>query len=91
MHGNNFTISYSDVVIKEHVPALPKTARLQIQKAIEQKLTTNPIQFGKPMQHSFRGHRRLRVADYRVIYRVDPTIMTVFVTAIGHRKYIYEG
>ena len=90
MPGSDFIIKYSDKVIKEDIPALPKSARAIIQKAINLRLKTNPIQYGKPLQYSFRGHRRLRVSDYRIIYRVDPPLMTVFIVAIGHRRDIYD-
>ncbi|MDZ4838686.1 MAG: type II toxin-antitoxin system RelE/ParE family toxin [Bacteroidota bacterium] len=37
-----------------------------------------------------KGHRRLRVGDYRVIYRIESETNTVIVVAIKHRKDIYE-
>jgi mRNA interferase RelE/StbE len=36
------------------------------------------------------GHRRLRVGDWRVVYRVDVAQRIVFVVAIDHLKDIYE-
>ncbi|MES2504791.1 MAG: type II toxin-antitoxin system RelE/ParE family toxin [Myxococcota bacterium] len=45
---------------------------------------------GKPLRYSLKGHRRLRVGDYRVVYRIEPQNQTVVIIAIKHRKDIYE-
>ncbi|MCB0308987.1 MAG: type II toxin-antitoxin system RelE/ParE family toxin [Bdellovibrionales bacterium] len=70
------------------MPALPKTARQRIKRAIEERLTSNPIEFGKPLRYSLKGARKLRVGDYRVIYRIEPP-STVLIVKIGHRKEVY--
>jgi mRNA-degrading endonuclease RelE of RelBE toxin-antitoxin system len=85
-----YSICYSEIVVKEHIPRMNKSARDAVRKAIEKKLTLHPIEFGKPLQYSYRGHRCLCVADYRVIYRVDVPKKSVFIVAIGHRKDIYD-
>jgi lipocalin len=41
-------------------------------RAIKTKLTTHPFELGKPLRYSLRGARRLRIGDYRVIYRIEP-------------------
>ena len=46
--------------------------KLKIKKAIEERLTLDPIGFGKPLRYSLKGHRRLRIGDYRVVYRIEP-------------------
>ena len=93
MRGNNVTrnsIQYSDIVVKEHIPHLAKSAKQLIQKAIEERLTADPMHFGKPLRYSYKGHRRLRVSDYRIIYRIDEASHTVFIVTIGHRKDVYD-
>lgn len=87
----DYRIEYSNIVIKEHIPALSAPVKSQIQKAIETKLARNPITFGKPLRHSLKGHRRLRVGDWRIIYRIDETSRAVLVIAIGHRRDIYDA
>lgn len=84
-----FEVVYSDKVVAEDIPKLSKSARFLIQKAIAQRLTQDPLRYGKPLSYSYKGHRRLRVSDYRVIYRIDPEAQKVLVVAIGHRKDIY--
>lgn len=85
-----YTVVYSNIVIKEHIPKLSKSAKKLIQKSIEARLTVDPLHFGKPLRYSYKGHRRLRVSDYRIIYRMDEKSLEVFVVAIGHRKDIYD-
>jgi mRNA interferase RelE/StbE len=86
-----YTLGYYERVVKKDIPSLPKTIRARIQKAIEERLAVDPVGYGKPLQHSLKGHRRLRVGDYRVVYRIDPVERRVDIVAIAHRKDIYEG
>ena len=91
MSGNKpYQIDYLESVVKEDIPALPKRAKDTIKKAIEERLMLDPIGFGKPLRYSLKGHRRLRVGDYRIIYRIEPDTDTVLIIAIKHRKDIYE-
>ena len=34
---------------------------------------------------------RVRVGDYRIIYRIDDGKVTVLVLVIGHRREVYDG
>jgi mRNA interferase RelE/StbE len=89
--GNKpYVIEYLPDVVADDIPALPKTMRLMIKRAIEERLMVDPIGFGKPLRYSLKGHRRLRINDYRVIYRIHPLSHTVIIVAIKHRKEIYE-
>lgn len=91
MLGNKiYSIEYLESVVEEDIPALPTTARKMIQKAIEERLMVDPIGFGKPLRYALKGHRRLRVSDYRVVYRIEPEINNVLIVAIKHRKEVYE-
>ena len=83
----NYQIIYQDHVIKNHIPALSTKVKLLIKNAIEERLMVDPVSFGKPLRYSLKGHRRLRVSDYRVVYRIENK--TVIIIAIKHRKDIY--
>lgn len=90
--GNKvFTIEYLESVVLEDIPALPKTVRDRIKGAIENRLAMDPIGLGKPLRYSFIGHRRIRVGDYRIVYRVDMRAHKVIVAIIKHRKDVYEA
>lgn len=91
MHGNNtYRIEYLTSVVKEDIPLLPKKFKTAIKNAIEERLVTDPVGFGKPLRYSLKGHRRLRVGDYRVVYRIDSKKRIVLIIAIKHRKYVYD-
>jgi len=90
MPGNKYIIKYLDSVVKEDIPNLETTIKVMIKKAIEERLVVDPIGFGKPLRYSLKGHRRLRVSDYRIVYRIDPNENTVIIIAIKHRKDIYD-
>jgi mRNA interferase RelE/StbE len=88
--GNKiFTVSYLDTVVQNDIPALPKTMRLRIKNAIETRLVVDPIGLGKPLRYSFIGHRRIRVGDYRIVFRVDMKSHVVLIVLIKHRKDVY--
>ena len=42
------------------------------------------------MQGSRKGYLRLRVGDFRVIYRIEDDRLIVLVVAIGHRREVYQ-
>ncbi|NNM60395.1 MAG: type II toxin-antitoxin system RelE/ParE family toxin [Legionellales bacterium] len=85
----NYQVRYQEEVTRNHIPALPSSAKALIKRAIEERLMIDPIGFGKPLRYSLKGHRRLRVSDYRIVYRVEPEIKTVIIIAIKHRKDVY--
>lgn len=83
-----FVIQYHSEVIAVDIPALPKKERDRIKAAIVQKLMTQPDVFGKPLRRSLKGYRKLRVGDYRIIFRIESNYVKIFV--IGHRSTVYE-
>lgn len=85
-----YRIEYLKSVVEEDIPKLSKPIRKRIKSAIEEKLTSHPIEFGKPLRYSLKGARRLRVGDWRVIYKIEPPDV-VLVVKIGSRREIYEG
>ncbi len=88
--GNKpFDIEYLDTVVEEDISALPKTMRSRIQGAIGTRLAVDPIGLGKPLRYSFIGHRRIRVGDYRIVYRIDMQKNIVIIVLIKHRNDVY--
>lgn len=85
-----YKITYLYTVTRDDIPSLDRSVRLLIKHAIEERLTLDPISFGKPLQYSLKGHRRLRVGDYRVVYRIEAEKKEVIIIAIKHRKDIYD-
>lgn len=89
MLGSNYTIFYHADVLKKDIPNLPKTMKIRIKQAIETRLVIDPVGFGKPLRYSLAGHRRLRVGDYRIVFKIISEKQEVVIIAIKHRKKIY--
>ncbi len=89
-HGP-FEIFYHPLVVNKDIPALPKKIGSRIRKAIEQRLVNHPLHYGKPLRYSFKGHRRLRVGEWRVVYRIENKGKKVIVLIICHRKSVYSS
>ena len=83
MLGNRtYQIDYIQDVVERDIPSLSSTASIMIKKAIEERLSVDPIGFGKPLRYSLKGHRRLRVSDYRIVYRIEAAHKKVIIVAI---------
>ncbi len=85
-----YTVRYLADVVKYDIPALPKTVKQTIQRAIEERLLVDPANFGNPLRYSLKGLRRLRVGDYRIVYRIEEPTKTILITTIKHRKDVYQ-
>ena len=85
----SFTIVYHQEVVQQDIPKLSSAVRTRIKRVIEQKLTTCPEQFGKPLRRSLKGYRKLRVGDYRVVFRIENSTIKIF--AIQHRSVVYNN
>ena len=78
--------------VEGDLKSLGPLAARRIIRAIDKKLTTEPLQFGAPLSANLVGFRKLRIGDNRVVYQVVETIVVVFVLAVGPRrdKEIYQ-
>lgn len=83
-----FVLQYADDVVRIDIPKLSPEVKRRIRMTIEKKLTVEPEKFGKPLRRSLKGYRKLRVGDYRVIFRIEESFVKIF--AIGHRSEIYK-
>ncbi len=88
--SDHYKIEYLDTVVSEDIKNLPLTMKERIKRAIESRLSIDPVGLGKPLRYSFIGHRRIRVGDYRILYRVNPKEKLVTITMIKHRKDVYD-
>ena len=82
-----YNLSYHPEIAKD-ISGLPKNIKARIKKGIENRLLTDPIKYGKPLRRSLQGYRKLRIGDYRVIYRIENNI--IIILKIGHRKEVYS-
>lgn len=84
-----YEVEFLTAVNDDDVPRLDAAILKNIQKAIESKLHTTPTTFGKPLRESLKGHRSLRVEDYRIVYKVEPD-NNILIVAMRHRRDVYE-
>lgn len=84
----SFFVQYHPDVKKEDIPAIPKNFLISIKTAIEERLMTDPLEYGEPLRKSLKGYRKLRVGNYRIIYFLRQK--DVVILKIGHRKDVYE-
>jgi mRNA interferase RelE/StbE len=82
-----YKLIYHPDILKYDLPRIPKNIKESIRRAIEERLLFDPILFGQPLRQSLKGHRKLRVGDYRVIYRISGK--EIIILKIGHRKEVY--
>lgn len=73
--------------IPNDLKSIPGNLKKRIRKAIETRLLVDPVNYSLPLRKSLQGFRKLRVGDYRVIYRIEAQNIIVF--KIGHRKEVY--
>ena len=83
-----FKVVYQTEVTQEDIPSIGEPWREKIKGAIEDKLTSHPDVYGKPLRRSLRGYRKLRVGDYRIVFRIDSLLIKIF--AIAHRSVVYK-
>lgn len=82
-----YKIAYHPLVFEDDKPHLPKSIQRQVERILREKILISPARFGLPLRQSLKGHRRIRVGDYRIIYRAIED--TIFVLKIGHRSKVY--
>ena len=83
-----YTLVFAPIVVREDMPSVDGEILDRVHDAIDSKLKTRPNIFGKPLRHSLRNHKALRVGDYRVVYRIDGSVVRII--AIVHRRDVYR-
>lgn len=82
---------YKVVVTRTGVDSLKSISDIRILRLLDEKiqgLAHVPELQGEPLRDEFTGYRALHVIGnrYRIIYRIDNDIVSVFVVAAGIRK-----
>ena len=87
--GIRYRIEYEEGV-QDQLAKFPKNIQARITKAIKERLSFAPNEYGKPLTKEWKDHRRLRIGDFRVIYKVFEDLVVVFIVEIDHRRLIYK-
>jgi len=83
-----FTLVYHPDVKSKDIPTLNRDIGKRIQRAIESRLTTEPQRFGEPLRRTLKGYWKLRVGDYRVVFKIVKNEVWIF--AIMNRRDVYQ-
>ncbi len=83
-----FEIKYHPDVKKVDIPLIDLRIKNRIKKAIETRLITAPHKYGEPLRKTLKGYWKLRVGDYRVVFKI--VVTEVWILGIIHRKKAYE-
>ena len=82
-----YTLVYHPKV-KDDISAISTSDKETIQRAIEQRLSADPVKYGLPLRWGLKGYRKLRVGDYRIIYYIYKNEIRIVI--IGNRKNVYK-
>jgi len=84
-----FELKYHPDVKAIDIPQLDAKLKARIKRAIETRLATEPQQYGAPLRKTLHGYWKLRVGDYRVVFKIAGS--EVWILGIIHRKKVYEA
>ena len=74
------------LVIEEDFKRIDEHNRYKVLKAIYKKLSIGPDKYGEPLRGGLKGFWKLRVSEYRVIYRIEKKTVEVLVLKVGMRR-----
>jgi mRNA interferase RelE/StbE len=84
----NYRIEYLKEVF-DQLAKIPRNVRQTIIKAIDERLSMDPHRF-KPLVYKLKGFFRMRVGNYRIIYRMEEEKVTVLIVKIDARGNVYR-
>ena len=83
-----YKLKYHPNIKRSDLPQIDAKDRSMIKRAIENRLATQPETYGKPLRKTLKGYWKLRVGDYRIVFKVSGN--SIFIFGIIHRKEVYK-
>ncbi|MBM4338890.1 MAG: type II toxin-antitoxin system RelE/ParE family toxin [Deltaproteobacteria bacterium] len=83
-----FELRYHPDVKSIDIPLLDAKLQTRIKNAVERRLMTAPHLYGEPLRKTLNGYWKLRVGDYRVVFKIVGE--EVWVLGIIRRKKVYK-
>ena len=80
-------VYYADVE-KVDLPNIDKKNKSMIKRAIEERLKTQPEIYGKPLQRTLKGYWKLRVGEFRIVFKIFGNELRIY--GIIHHKRVYR-
>ncbi|NJO42578.1 MAG: type II toxin-antitoxin system RelE/ParE family toxin [Cyanobacteria bacterium CRU_2_1] len=84
----NYQIEFLPTAQKE-LASLPKQMQQRVAAKLEQ-LKADPYIPGVKALKNGGGRLRLRIGNYRIIYRIEPDRLVILVVKVGHRRDVYR-
>lgn len=81
-----YLLRYHPLTWKEDFKHIDQPQQQRLIRTIEKKLTTRPDQYGHPLTGLLQGYWKLKVGEYRVVYRIERQEIVVCVLTIGFRR-----
>ena len=71
---------------------LGPAATNEVRRYLDERIrsASDPAAFGKPLRGDRHGYWRYRVRDWRLLCRLENSVLIVVVVAVGHRSSVYE-
>ena len=85
-----YAVDFSELArekFDQFIHARRKTGE-QVAKAID-RLASDPG-LGEFLRGEWKGYRKYRTGDYRIIYRVERSRLIIYIVTIGDRKDVYR-
>lgn len=83
-----YNLIYHPDVKKIDLLKIDNKTKSMIKRAIQERLTTRPEVYGNPLRRSLKGYWKLRVGNYRVVFKI--TGYEILILGIMNRKTIYS-
>ena len=83
-----YKLYYHADVKKNDLAKIDVKNKTMIKTAIEERLATNPEIYGKPLQRNLKGYWKLRVGNYRVVFKISEN--AIYILGIMDRKHVYS-
>lgn len=75
--------------IEKRLKKVPKNIEVRFWTAVE-RLKENPLA-GIPLKGDFKGERKYRIGDYRILYKFFSKDKIVFIYRIESRQGVYKN
>jgi len=83
-----YRLIYHTDVKNADLPKIDNKNKAMIKRAIKERLATQPEKYGSPLRRTLKGYWKLRVGDYRVVFKISG--YDIFILGIMNRKSVYS-
>jgi mRNA interferase RelE/StbE len=83
-----YTILYHPDIARRDLPRIALNVQSRIADALAVRLRGSPEKYGQPLRGTLGGYWKLRVGDYRAVFKIVGD--EVWLLAILHRRQVYE-